>query len=232
MICFLLGFLFFLGRNQLLIAGSMLAFSVASKLLPLMFLPLILFLVPSHKWVRIFSSFLTISILLLVPLLDSSFFHGMLESLTLYYQKLEFNGSLYFLVREIGYWQKGYNIIASSGKGFAMVSFISILIYSGYAQVRNIELPQGMLFVYLIFALFSLILHPWYILILIPLGILSGYIFPVVWSYLIFLTYIGYSVDGYSETPLIFWIEYCVLGILILLESKSFSKLNQWQNSP
>ena len=139
----------------------------------------------------------------------------------LYYQKLEFNGGLYFLVREIGYQVKGYNIIASSGKAFAMISTSLILLYSIFAWSKSAQPARVYTWIMLIFVAFSLILHPWYIAVLIFLSVLTGYTFPLVWSYFIFLTYAGYTANGYHDTNAIFVLEYIMIIAAIIFDVRS-----------
>ena len=57
----------------------------------------------------------------------------------------------------------------------------------------------------------STTIHPWYILTLIPLGLLSGHWYPVIWSFTVFWSYFGYNYTGY-DLP-IWWIlgEYIIL---------------------
>ena len=189
---------------------------VASKLIPLMFLPFILLKLSGKSNTAFIIAFLLTSLILFMPLLEPAFFHGMQDSLTLYYQKLEFNGGVYFVIREIGFWAKGYNIISTSGKVLAIITTAVILLYSFWAARRNIAFTKSLTWIMLIFASTSLILHPWYIALLIFLAAFTGYVFPIVWSYLIFLTYVGYSESGYQETPLIFVIEYLLLILAVV----------------
>ena len=232
MICFFLGSLYFLRNKKIGLSSIMMALSTAAKLLPLMFLPLILFRIQRKDRLLYLSVFVVSSLILLIPLLDRSFLLGMSDSLSLYYQKLEFNGSIYFLIREVGYWTKGYNIIESSGSFLAAITLVGILLISFWSALKEQELEYGFLFIYLLFALASLILHPWYILLLIPLGLLTGYYFPVLWSYLIFLTYAGYSATGYHETPIIFLAEYMILLVGILFEVKRKATMRSKEISP
>ena len=89
MIMFFLGFFYYLKKQRTSLSAGFMAFSVASKLLPLMFLPFILF--RTKNPIR-FSLILLICLaLLFFPLLDQSFLFGMKSSLELYYQKFEFN---------------------------------------------------------------------------------------------------------------------------------------------
>ena len=216
MIFFFIAFIYYFKQNKIILAAGLLSASVASKLIPLIILPYLLLKIRGRQRIVFFITFTLSLVLLFAPLLNQSFFSGMQDSLTLYYQKLEFNGGLYFMVREIGYWFKGYNIIASSGKAFAAISFILIVVYSYFALKSGQQSFKVYTWVFMILASFSLILHPWYIISLIVLAVFTGYTFPIVWSFFIFLTYAGYSQDGYQDTYFIIFIEYvAVLGAVI-----------------
>ena len=221
LIFFLAGFIYYFNKNELAYGAVWLAASVASKLIPLIFLPyLVLKIKGKSKWIFLIA-FTAALLIFFAPLLEASFFIGLADSLRLYYQKLEFNGGLYFLVREIGYQVKGYNIIASSGKAFAMISTSLILLYSIFAWSKSAQPARVYTWIMLIFVAFSLILHPWYIAVLIFLSVLTGYTFPLVWSYFIFLTYAGYTANGYHDTNAIFVLEYIMIIAAIIFDVRS-----------
>ena len=46
-------------------------------------------------------------------------------------------------------------------------------------------------------------MHPWYIINLLFLGILSGYAYPIVWSLVVFWSYTAYGSEGFKES--LFW---------------------------
>jgi len=222
MITFLLGFLVYSNRNKVTGAAIMLALSVSSKLMPLMFLPLILFKEKARgKFLLIF---ILSTLFLFAPLIDVSFFIGMKDSLTLYYQKFEFNAGLYYLLREVGYWIYGYNAIALIGKLLLGVSTIVIILLSLRLSKRDIDYSVSFTILYLVFTIGSLILHPWYIILFIAMTPFTKLKFPVVWSYLIFLTYLGYSQDGFSENYFVVGLEFLILIAVIAYEWLSYAR--------
>lgn len=205
------------------------AMAVAAKLIPLMFLPAILLRLKFTQNIRFLSIF-TISILIaFAPLLDQSFFRGIENSLLLYYQKFEFNAGIYYAFRQVGYWAKGYNMIALIGKLFALGVTAAILIISVRAQNKKQLLTETLLWISTVFALFSLILHPWYIALVILFGSMTRYKFGVVWSCLIMATYAGYSVAGFKEIMPIVALEFTIVLAMIFWEirtTSSYAKLN------
>lgn len=222
MITFLLGFLYFNAHNKTPQAAIMMALAIASKLLPLMFLPFILLI---HQKRLKFSVILSIALaLLFLPLLDQSFIIGMQDSLTLYYQIFEFNAGLYYLFREVGYWVYGYNAIALIGKILFILSAALIIIYSFLLARKRYNFTFSFTILYLIFALLSLILHPWYILILLAFAPFTNFKFPVVWSYFIFLTYLGYSQTGFTENYYLVAVEFVALIIALVVDRRNYDR--------
>ena len=213
MIAFFLGAVYLGMQKKMIGSGVMLALAIASKLLPLMFVPLMI--LRTKAKIKLIVTLGIAMLLLFLPLLDRSFIQGMWSSLTLYYQKFEFNAGLYYLLREVGFWLYGYNAIAIIGKLLFLLAAILIIIVSFRSSQLKLNTIQGAVIIYLIFALCSLILHPWYILILVALAPISRLSFSIPWSYFIFLTYLGYSATGYEENYWLLGIEY--VGLLSAL---------------
>lgn len=216
MILFLLYSIYLLIHTRTIGSAISMALAVGSKLIPLIILPLMI----SRLWFKkmvIYYLVAGLSILLLfIPFISGQLLEGMGLSLSLYFQKFEFNASVYYIVREIGYWVKGYNIIESSGKWMAMATFLGIISYTVWDGFKKPGLPFSLLMCFTIFLIFSTTLHPWYITTLIAIGALTKMRFPIVWSVLIFFTYAGYSETGYQENLWIVGLEYIItFGYLI-----------------
>ena len=164
---------------------------------------------------------------------------GFRESIGYYFQKFEFNASIYFIVREWGFWNYGYNIIQTVGWMLALLSTLSILGYTlwDYFQnsklktqnsnpnLANCQLPTAYLIVMFIYFAFSTTVHPWYIATLVAFSAVSTYRFAILWSALIFLTYAGYTTVGFTENLWLATIEY-VLVIAYLTYELIGNKLN------
>ncbi len=223
-IFFLLSGLCFLQKNNPVHSGVGFGLAIATKLLPLLFLPALFF---SMKWKK---GFLLCSVAVLVGFLpflifpSTSSFTGFQQSLGLYFQKFEFNASVYFLVREFGFWYKGYNIIGTAGPILSLISAGVILGLAIYGSLKKGELSQILLFALFTYLLFSTTVHPWYILPLVVLGILSGFWFPVVWSGFIFLTYLGYKESGYSISLVWIATEYLIVFSVLTYELYRYGK--------
>lgn len=229
---FLLLTIFMLLRSKWLTAGIGMAMAVAAKLIPLMLLPLFLLRLGWRRSFIFYSVTSIVVLLIFIPFYSSLGADGFLDSLQLYFKKFEFNASVYYLVREYGFWDKGYNIIETTGWKLGVYAFGGIMMISlwpwaykrtgGWAfrkfsfpeSLRDVpELGLGVFFIYLLFAT---TVHPWYIVVPIALSVFTYLRFPILWSFLIFLTYAGYSKTGFNEILWITAAEYIlVIGYFI-----------------
>jgi hypothetical protein len=232
LIFFLLLTLYFLSHDQFYLAALCLAISICVKLIPIIFLPAILPLLGFRKSISFYLATLCFCAMLFLPLLDEKTINGFQNSLGYYFSRFEFNASIYFLVRELGYLFFGFNIVGVAGGVLGLIAAIFILMISFhwpnrfkrlYQQIftTSAESPQlwrfmqAMMWSLLLYFLFTTTLHPWYITTLLALSVFTHYQFVVIWTYLIFFTYAGYAVDGFNENLLLTAFEYViVLGYL------------------
>jgi hypothetical protein len=188
------------------------ALSIAAKLLPLMFLPL---LIRPLGWRKSIHYFLGVGIGLLcsfLPLVDAVFIQNLSESLDLYFRKFEFNASVYYFVRWLGYQWKGYNMIASIGPVLAVGSMVSILALSYFRKANEWRVVlESMLFAMSIYLLFTTTVHPWYSAMPLALCVFTRFRYPVIWTALIWLTYINYSQTDYQEQLWVVGLEYSLV---------------------
>jgi alpha-1,6-mannosyltransferase len=230
MVFFLLLAYYLLQRSKWVAAAAAFAASVASKLLPLMLLPLLIrrlidfsrnpvagngLLARTWPFLLFSVSFGIISLLFFLPfLLSPDFIAGFQSSLELYQQKFEFNASLYYIGRAIGYEQVGWNIIATLGPWLAKASAGGILLLALLDRRSDwASLPAGWLFAFVLYLLCATTVHPWYLSVPIVLCCFTQWRFPLVWSFLIMLTYTNYLTDPYEENLWLVGAEYLfVLG--------------------
>lgn len=221
LILFLLLSILLLGRKKLLLSAASFSVAVCVKLIPLVFLPALL---PGLKWKKFLAYSIIVvivSALLFIPLMDESIVTGFQSSLGYYFKKFEFNASIYYLVREFGYWYFGYNIIQTAGWQLGIISGLMILLISfrnfntRYVAGLDADFFRTLLFVLFSYFLFTTTLHPWYITTLFALSIFTEFRFTLVWTAMIFLTYSGYHANGFKENLWLIAFEYIsVLGYL------------------
>ncbi len=215
---FLLAYWLLVTRRQALSAIAM-ALSVASKLLPLMLLPLLIRRLGWAKSIRYFGIMGLVLLLLFSPLLNATFIANFGSSLDLYFQKFEFNASVYYLLRSIGEWIYGYNLIAKLGPFLGLSVLGGILWLSWREHVpSNQTLATTALLAFSLYLALATTIHPWYLSFPLALAAFGPFRYPVLWSGLIFLTYINYSYDNYWENLWIVALEYVLVYVLFIRE--------------
>ena len=210
--------LYYFSQRKWLGQGIGLGLAIATKLIPLILLPFAFFRQWSGKglWVRLLAG--AISVVFFIPLYSSALIAGMTTSIGLYFQNFEFNASIYFLIRALGFMLRGFNMIQTIGPWLAITTFILVMAWSLYASWKGKNIAVSWLFVLGIYWLLSTTIHPWYIISMIPLGILAGYYFPIVWSFTIFITYIGYAETDYHISQGWIALEYLLVLAFFIYE--------------
>ncbi len=214
MLLFLLIGIFMLKKNRLVSSVIAIAISVGVKLIPLMFMPL---LIPYLGFKRAVRYFIMLGIVLLViffPVwINLPFF---LQSLDLYFQKFEFNASVYYLLRWLGFKVYGYNQIAVIGPWLA-ISTIGIIIFQSFQlhKKKSTHLATYFLYALTAYLILATTVHPWYIIPMVGIAALTPYRYPLFWSFLITFTYINYSYNPYEENLWFVSFEYLSLFAIL-----------------
>jgi len=148
-------------------------------------------------------------------LLDGGWY-GFLTSLNLYSETFEFNASIYYLLRQIGLWLSGYNMIAVFGPMLKLLTLVLILWISSKVKRQNPDsLFETMLVIYWVYFLLNTVIHPWYVLPAFAISLFTERKAMMGWSFLIFLSYQTYGTEGYKESPWLLGLEY--LGVFVML---------------
>jgi hypothetical protein len=245
MLFFLTWSIYLLHQKKWIWSAVLLGISVSVKLLPLLFLPLLWNyfskkekfpnrdkrtvaknqLRPDRKlsFNKLLIYYLMVGATVLasfLPFLSSEFFSNFSSSIALWFQEFEFNASVYYIIRWIGFQLKGYNIIATAGK---MLPLIVILILAGLAFFRKNnsteKLLNSMLLGASVYFFLSTTVHPWYIATPLLLSVFTKFRFPLVWSLLIMLSYSAYANAEFQENYWLIAIEYIVVIGVFLLEN-------------
>jgi len=216
LIFFLLLALWFYEQKRFYRSALFFGLSVATKFLPLIFLPLMMKKLGLKNGIFYCLIVALVVVLNFLPVWNSAIFQGTAESLELYFQKFEFNGSIYYLARWYGFETEGFNIIAKSGKWMALATLISITLYSFFGKSKR--LPENMIWVWALYLLFATTVHPWYAIPMLALSVFSTKRFPYLMTALIFLTYNNYANGEYNERLWIVILEYSLVIILAVHE--------------
>ena len=229
MVFFLCGAFYTIKKNKA-IAGGCLALSVGTKLLPLMFAPLFMkHLIDRAKgegvgqikvWSHLINFFLPFGLVLLltfIPFFWSLDLANFLASVNLYFQSFEFNASIYYLLRSIGYWVTGYNQIAVIGPLLSLgtVSFIAYLaLRKKMVEVSDLWKYCMMAFACYLFC--TTTIHPWYLIMLLFFNTSFKWRWVLAWSALIILSYSTYMHPDFKQNLFLISLEYMlVIGLMI-----------------
>ncbi len=195
------------------------SFAIGVKLVPLITLPFFMFI---WDW----KNRGALVLLLLVFFKDLFYWEELnhfLISFNLYFQKFEFNGGLYFFAREVITLILGYNPIAFLGPSLQILGMVlmGFWFFKWLKTKRDFKFGLEMIFYWiLIYFFFSTTVHPWYLGIPILLGVFLPARFVFYWSWLIFLSYFHYNVEGYKEAFWVPMLEYGGVWIMMWYEIK------------
>lgn len=221
MLFFVVWSLYLLQKRKWVLAGVLLGISVSVKLLPLLFLPLFLswFLRKENSTGLNFNRLLLFYLITLgtvvctfLPFVSSEFIQNFSATISLWFQNFEFNASVYYIIRWIGFQTVGWNIIASVGKVLPLIVILFLLglaVFRKNATMR--QLITAMLFGMSFYFLLSTTVHPWYVATPLLLCLFTRYRFPLVWSGFVVLSYSAYGAEGFSENLWLVAMEYLVV---------------------
>jgi len=157
------------------------------------------------------------NIILFLPFYSSEFINNYAETVGLWFQNFEFNASFYYLAREVGYLFRGYNEIAIIGKYTAILVFLFVVAITFIRKNKSmIQLITAMLLVLSFYYFTATTVHPWYITTLLFLSIFTNYKFPLIWSFIIVLSYLAYTNSDNTENLWIIAFEYLVVFTVFL----------------
>lgn len=208
-IFFVLLTVWLLSRQKIYQSALALALGVATKLLPVLVLPLLFRLLGWKRLIMYSAGFMVALILLFLPFISTELISNISSSLQLYFHRFEFNASLYYLLRAIGFQLSGYNEIAVIGPGLALISALTVLIVAWWQRTLA-GLAASLLLVLSIYYLCATTVHPWYITPLIAVGVFTRFRYPMVWGGMAILSYSAYCDASYTENLGLVGLEYAV----------------------
>jgi len=216
MVFFLLLTVYFLAHEKIYKAAVFMAFAICSKLLPLILFPFLINRIGLKKTFLFGISSLLLTLFLFLPFLKGEMLSHFFASSKLYFQTFEFNASIYYLVRWLGFQMVGYNILFIIGKFIPFFVIIGILWKSNIFKWFSKEIEKqeistlwsDFLFAFTLYFVFATTVNPWYIAPLVMFSIFTKQRFPLIWTFLLPLTYFTYYQQPYQENLWLTCVEY------------------------
>jgi hypothetical protein len=198
--------------------------AISTKLLPLIVLPLVVRWLGWRKGILFALISLGITIALFLPFASLELVQHVFSSINLYFQKFEFNASVYYLFRWVGFRLTGYNAVGQIGPMLSISTLIGILWlswrkWSTSSEGASLPGKQLVWILSLYFALATTV-HPWYITTLVAASVFSGFRYPLVWSGMAILSYATYQTVPYREN---LWFTAFEYGVVLLVA------IREWQ---
>lgn len=225
MIFFLMIAFLFMLQNKIYLSAIFLGLSISSKLVPVLFLPLI---IKKLGWKQgliysIISGFVTL--VLFAFFIDKETIVHLLKSINLFFTSFEFNASLYYIIRWLGALITGHNIIAFAGPLLSVTGVVIIFLIS----FRNNEISVDQfftkaLFMLTVWYLFATTIHPWYICMPVIIAACTVYRYAVFWSYLVTLSYYAYHSNPVKENLWLVGMSYLVMLSFAVREIGQYEK--------
>ena len=181
---FLLASLLGLSGQKFGFSGAFWGLAVGMKLLPFLLAPAFFFWKDVRTSSRFWGMALGTLFLAFLPLVYWNSWENFLQSLQLYQGKFEFNASLYYLFRAVGYELAGYNTIwylTKVGMGCTLLG--AVWISWKRSTVSLFEIPYVWVQLYLLYFLLQPVVHPWYLLPGLGLSLLTRKWTFVFWSF-------------------------------------------------
>ena len=226
MLFFLVAAIYLLQRQKWLLSALLFSCSVAVKLIPLMFLPLLFRRLELKKAAGYYTAVGVLLLLFFLPFLSGAFAENFFSSINLWFQKFEFNASIYYLIRWIGYRVEGYNIIQWAGPALAVTVLLAVIALSSIKRNAEIKgLITIMMFVMVFYLFLATTVHPWYLATPLLLSVFTGYKFVQLWSIMVVLSYFAYSQPNYEENLWLIAVEYVVVFGVMFYEIFQHNKV-------
>jgi len=178
-----------------------------------------------EKWKEYLSYFSLFCLLLFIPFFITLDIPNFLKSIDLYFQKFEFNASIYYLLRAVGKFITGYNQIIIIGPLLALTTVGLILRQVFKSSLNSIlDLTSVCLFSFVTYLFLTTTVHPWYLILPLAISVFNPKIYLIVWSFLITLSYSTYADPNFNQNYFLITMEYLVVFVVMIAEHKNLFK--------
>jgi alpha-1,6-mannosyltransferase len=198
-----IGFYFFY-KTKYSLSAVFIALATLTKLIPLMLLPFFIKKIPAKKLIGFYAIIGIICIVAFWPFFDSNLVENYSKTVGLWFTNFEFNGSIYYVLRVVGYWITGYNIIAIIGK----ITPIIMISYIGYLAFKKSNFLHNQYLALMLYFFLSTTVHPWYLISMIFISVFLNTKAIWIWSFTIIFSYAAYAGNQFEEKPISLFFEY------------------------
>ena len=223
----MLGAFYLLLIGKKLISGVLYGMAICTKLIPLLFVPLLFSFTKMRTYILFLMGIAASTFFLFLPFVDTDLRTTFGSSISLYFNSFEFNASLYYIFRWIGEIITGYNEIGIIGKITPFITICALLTFfflSLKREMNMIVIFKMMSWLLLIYFGVASVVHPWYVIYLVCFAVFTGYIFPLVWSATVLLSYFAYQEIGLvNENYYFLFVEYALVLIAVWVDLKKIA---------
>lgn len=209
----------FISQGKNAMAAPIYAASIMLKLVPLLFLPLLLPLLGIKKSLFFYTLTGLACLLFLLPFYSPEFIANYSETIGLWFSNFEFNAGFYNLVKTIAvehYDAKPWEVVKAYGKLIPLLIILLALVLTIFRDKKDLRTVfLSMLVLLTTYYLLSTTVHPWYLIFLLGISLFTQYRFAILWSGLVILSYYAYSQPGFKENLWLLTIEYLVVFIYL-----------------
>ena len=217
-ITFILATLYFLRRQNYLVASIPLALAFCTKLTPAILGLVALKRMSLKKWLLWGVVSGVLAVILFSLFLNSENVGNFFASMKLYTRRFEFNASIYYVLLKLQKMLPEANIVGLYSYWLPLILATAVL--SVNFVRRNYTLTERFFLALFLYFVFSKVVHPWYITPLIALTPLVRWNFAILWSGMIGFTYLSYGGQAFEEQYWISFLSYAILFVFAYLEIK------------
>jgi len=167
------------------------------------------------------------TIIIFLPILPELL--GLRSSLSLYTEAFEFNACLYYVSKGLSLLIWGVDKASWYSGRFTLLAMlvIALLLFKKWKGLEDASFWKYCLFAISSYLVCTTVVHPWYILVPLVVSIFTSFRYPVVWSFVVLLSYWAYINTSFEENYIFIFIEYLILITFFVLEFFHSDKINQ-----
>lgn len=199
-------------QNRQILSAVCMATAVATKLIPLIFLPFWIRLARPERLLRFYGVVGAGTAILLSPIFAGAAMGKPLHSLALFFRNFEFNAGIFNFFKWIGIWTTGYNPIKRIGPLLAFHTLVGTLIGAWVQRDLTMRgLFRNMMFALTLYLLLSTTVHPWYLIPMLACSTFTTFRYPLAWTGMAIVSY-----THYMEVPFQSHYEWLILEYLVV----------------